>query len=188
MFSKYSVEIQNLCNSSLLEDGNKKIALTRLYDLFKNELTDLIPPKDFFIERFSQVKYSTAEKSRKLIRYVLKTTEYHFSENNETVIDFEQVNIEHFLPQKPISWNLSRADIKEYVNNIGNLTLIDKRINSQMGNLSLEEKIPKFLNSGFQLNTKLMDQVLAADNKWDKEQIEIRNHNLAVLAYDHIWK
>jgi len=188
MFSKYSVEIQNLCNSSLLEDGNKKIELTRLYDLFKNELIDLIPPKDFFIERFSQVKYSTAEKSRKLIRYVLKTTEYHFSENNETVIDFEQVNIEHFLPQKPISWNLSRADIKEYVNNIGNLTLIDKRINSQMGNLSLEEKIPKFLNSGFQLNTKLMDQVLAADNKWDKEQIEIRNHTLAVLAYDHIWK
>ena len=57
-----------------------------------------------------------------------------------------------------------------------------------MGNLSLEEKIPKFLNSGFQLNTKLMDQVLAADNKWDKEQIEIRYHNLAVLAYDHIWK
>ena len=28
----------------------------------------------------------------------------------------------------------------------------------------------------------------AADNKWDKEQIEIRNHTLAVLAYDHIWK
>ena len=57
-----------------------------------------------------------------------------------------------------------------------------------MGNLSLEEKIPKFQNSGFKLNSKLMGQVLAAGNKWNKEQIEIRNHNLAVLAYDHIWK
>ena len=36
---------------------------------------------------------------------------------------------------------LSRSEIKGYIHKIGNLTLISKKLNSQMGNIELEKKI-----------------------------------------------
>ena len=43
--------------------------------------------------------------------------------SGETKIDFEKVNIEHLLPQNPKKWKLTKSEIEEYVNLLGNLCI-----------------------------------------------------------------
>tara|TARA_Y100001954_G_scaffold115088_1_gene124508 strand:+ start:2449 stop:4185 length:1737 start_codon:yes stop_codon:yes gene_type:complete len=186
LFSKYSIELEKECNSENTESNIKKNT-QRIFNNFKNELTLLIPVKELFIEKFKEIKYSTSEKNRKLINYILGNYEDHLSQNNETMLNFDEINIEHLLPQKPESWGLTKAEIKDYVHNIGNLTLIHRRINSEMGNISLEDKVPKLQRSELRINKQLMVDVMLNGLSWDQEKIENRNTNLANLAYDTIW-
>ena len=120
-----------------------------------------------------------------LIKYVLDKYELCLSSSPETVVNFNSVNLEHFLPQKPENWNLTIADVKGYVHNIGNLVLVDQSLNGQMGNKPLSEKLLIIDNSVLNMNRELI-QMVDNNNAWDKNTIEERNKTIANILFSNV--
>lgn len=189
LFSKYAIELQKSCTGIAKND---KKSQENCFERFKKELLQLKPEKSQFVDGFKQVKYSNTTKSRKLIKYVLGRIEDQLSKdkikNPEKKIDFDTVNIEHFLPQRPDSWQLSKNEVKGYVNLIGNLTLIDKGLNSQMGNKPLENKLSLLSKSNIKLNTKIIELISSYKGTWNEETINLRSEELAEYSFDEVWK
>ena len=144
--------------------------------------------KELFLEKFDDIKYSNTEKARKTITYILNKYENYLNDVIEKNIDYDNVNIEHIIPQKPESWGLTRSEIRGYVHRIGNLTLISKRLNSQMGNIDLENKLPILKKSALKINEDLISDIEKNNNVWDEQSILERSNKLASIAYDEVWK
>lgn len=186
MFSKYAIDLHKICYSN---DTVQKIKQNtdRLFNNFKSDLSSLLPTKDYFIEKFQEIKYSNSSRTRMLINYILNKYENHLSGSSETTINFESVNIEHFLPQRPENWGLTVDDIRGYLHNIGNLVLVDQGLNGQMGNKSLSEKIEVLKNSTLKMNNELIEIIQNDNDKWDENSITQRNNNIAKVCFSEIW-
>lgn len=184
MFSKYSVQLHKICYSNDSASNIKKNT-DRLFKKFRTELDDIRPTKDFFVEKFQQIKYSNSSRNRMLLKYILNKYELCLSSSEETIINFNSVNIEHFLPQKPENWNLTAAEIKDYVHNIGNLVLVDQGLNGKMGNKSLSEKLSIMNNSVLNMNSELI-QMVNNNNAWNKNTIEERNKVIADFLFSKV--
>lgn len=95
--------------------------------------------------------------------------------------------IEHILPKNPEKWGLKRRDIQDFVNDIGNLTLLFEDDNKDLGNATMDEKVKRvFSKSHFKFNRDL------AKKQGDFEQnsqdaIEKRGEELAEIA-NEIWQ
>ena len=113
----------------------------------------------------------------------------YYKETDEQITDFSRVNIEHILPQNPHkSWGLTKNDIKPYVNRLGNLTLLSKRINSQIQNRLVVDKIESYKKSSLPITKKLVENLLDVGCKWNSVEIEKRHMNIANIALTEIWK
>jgi len=186
VYSSYAIDIENVCQESNEKVFTKKFSST--VENFKNELRNLKHSKEEFVIKFSELSYWKSEKNRILIKYVLSKINQSLENYPEHMINFEQVNIEHLLAQKPNkqSW-LKRTDIKDFVDGIWNLTLIHKKINSIVWNKTVKDKIPDLKASKIRLTELLVEQLEQTDWKWGKEEIDQRWKALAELAYDKIW-
>ena len=71
-----------------------------MFDHFRNDLKELIPVKEYFNEKFDEIKYSNTDKARRIITYILSKYENYLNDVIEKNIDYENVNIEHILPKK----------------------------------------------------------------------------------------
>ena len=154
----------------------------------KKELFELLPTQEVFKESFSTIEYKkNAAQARELVRYVLDAVNSHWSTTNEHLIDRHNVNIEHVLPQAPDeTWGVSKKEIAGYVNRIGNLTLVDKRINSAAGNESLERKLEVLSKSELSITNRLVDEI-RQDTSWGEERIP-ETREAAELAYQEVWR
>ena len=92
--------------------------------------------------------------------------------------DPTSISIEHILPQNPKKWNLTKTQIRPYVNTIGNLTLIHPDMNGVMGNKTLEEKIPVLHESTVRLNEELLDMI---EYKQVEREIESENDDAPMI-------
>lgn len=188
LFSKYAIELDIVCNSNNENEKDLIKQFNTMFNDFRQDLKALVPVKEYFNEKFDEVKYSSTEKARKTITYILNKYENYLNDVIEKSIDYDNVNIEHIIPQKPESWGLKRSEIKDYVHRIGNLTLISKRLNSQMGNIDLENKLPILKKSALKINKDLVDDIESNNNIWDENSILDRSKKLASIAYDEVWK
>ena len=101
---------------------------------------------------------------------------------------FNTVNIEHLLPQKPHKdWKLDKREITGYVNLLGNLTLISKRINSSVQNGVVKDKLPELEKSELAVTKALIKELKVLGLEWGESQIRNRQNQLASLAYKTIW-
>jgi len=148
---------------------------------FKNKLD--YPKKEFFIEKFMDVEYT----DHSLVIYILSTIEKQMG-FREIRYEFDRTNIEHILPREPKEWGLFKKDIQNYVDKLGNLTLIAEKINGSMGNKPLREKIKLFKNSKLSTNKKLVKTFKLLKYKWGEKEINERQRELAEFAYDTVWK
>lgn len=170
---------------------------------FVTDMTRLSPTFDF---AFEELKQSRIQIYR--MRYILaKLTQYVERQawNNPAHKSLEQyiasaVDIEHILPQNPTALARDAFDKKEqydeYVEKLGNLTLLEKTINISVSNEAYDKKLPGYRQSAFLLtkslaekpqvgvNTRLNRAVknLQAFSEWDSKSIESRQKMLATLA------
>jgi len=116
-----------------------------------------------------------------------------------------KVEIEHILPSKPRADVLAAFDKpKEYdahVIRLGNLTLLEKTINSSISNGSYAEKLPGYRRSSFLLTKSLAERLevgvdtqlnravrdLEQFDTWDSAAVQRRQEMLAILALD-VWR
>lgn len=74
------------------------------------------------------------------------------------------------------------------MNLLGNLTLVDKRINSVAGNNGLAEKLDILDKSELPVTKALVSEMRASAKTWGQAEIRERQARLADLAYDSVWR
>lgn len=156
---------------------------------------------------------------------ILKFIEMYFNKNETPLLKpaarGKKVSVEHILPQhfdfakKHITLsNLgfeSEAELKNYINRIGNLTLIAGNANSSMGNAVFEEKKTYYKTSNFILTSTIIEpkiteiktgpeanlyaiinqnehQYGVKEHYWTKDLIDKRSHDIANLMHNILTK
>jgi len=87
-----------------------------------------------------------------------------------------KVHVEHIYPQKPMEGQKWTTHDR-VVNRIGNLTLLDKRINISVRNSGFPVKRPHYAKSELKIT-----QALTAFEEWNEDQIAVRQDGFAAMA------
>jgi hypothetical protein len=131
---------------------------------------------------------SLPKSKAKLARYILIRLN-DAMEGGEQVanMDPKKLNLEHILPQNPGSlWRTNfpkGVDPKEYIERLGNLTLLTAKINRDVGDKSFQDKQQlAFTSSKLPINVPLKKVA-----KWGSEEIEARQQQMAKMALQ-VWK
>lgn len=154
-------------------------AAVRLISELQQKLRDRVPTKDEFTARFKTLVYTdNFTKQRKLIRYILTSLNEHVA--SPSPVDYEQMTIEHLVPQSQIGTaGLDDAAIGQ----IGNLLLISEDLNGKLKNKSFKDKKRILRDAGYPLPSEIE---VASD--WTAAEISARTAMLAEQAYDEVWK
>lgn len=67
------------------------------------------------------------------------------NENTSVILKYNELHLEHVLPQKPEKWAQSqptewKGNLDNYIHSIGNMTILDQKLNKRQSNLPLSEK------------------------------------------------
>jgi hypothetical protein len=92
----------------------------------------------------------------------------------------EEITLEHILPENPEkgSWDhFSAEEKKGYVNRLGNEALLLGTVNNPLGNVEYKAKEKALKDSGYALT-----KMAAGNTHWGKNEIELRQTQLATLA------
>lgn len=189
------LQIKNLCRIALKELGKTGGR--------SNTKLDLSEFHDGFLREFGNIEYDR----RKVALYVFISIE-RLLQKDQFVIPATGFDVEHIFPQKPTmaAWP-NRKELKEYKNNIGNLTLLPYRWNRVLQNYSFKVKktgmkdngemtiltgkdskdkngesiVCSYQNSNFKINDDLKNC-----NSWDSDKINERQLALKEHA-EKIW-
>lgn len=139
-------------------------------------------PQDLFNTKVFEVDADSLFRSiegnvygRQYARYILLKLDYIFHDNHaHKLTGFEQISVEHILPQNPdksSQWQIDfdEADREQLTNKIGNLILLGRRKNSSQGNLDYEIKKDKYFKSSINIFPNSI-RVMNA-KKWTKKEI-----------------
>ncbi|HMF90251.1 MAG TPA: DUF262 domain-containing protein [Candidatus Angelobacter sp.] len=143
-------------------------------------LRALSPSDDDVRQSFSTLSFGRAQTG--IAQVILRALEYKLRETEELIIATpEKVHIEHIYPQKPLpATRLAQHD--EYVGRIGNLTLLDRRLNQEAQNAAFLTKRDEFYaHSEIYLTEELLDKAA-----WTPAEIDERQNHLCDLAIQ-IW-
>lgn len=142
------------------------------------KLQSKLPSFQEFDASFRQLAYSEDfTKQKKLVQYILaKLCEYL---SDGVVVDYDQMTIEHLASQRP---RPGVAIAAQDVASIGNLVLVNAKLNEQLANNTFKEKKAILLKSHVPL-----DDVIKNASDWTAKQIEERAHRLSELAFKKIW-
>ena len=134
-------------------------------------------------EEFKKALMTSNEKNYKYARAVLLGIEYN--ESTRPPVQFEEVTIEHLMPQTlNDAWkqNLGGKEKAEeiyenYLNCIGNLTPLSQSCNSKISNLPWNQKRSKIDFTGFFVSDPVKNI-----QDWNEAEIKKRNEDLASRA------
>lgn len=183
IYFKYAIKLEETVKEE--RDVHKKVQV--IFNDIEKELKKLKPSFNQFNASFLEIRYKNSEQNRVFVKYILQKINKTLS-SGEHDIDFSIVNTEHILPQKPNSeWNLSKKTIKNYVDSLGNLTLVHKHINSKGGNKSIKDKIEFLKKSDIYLTKKLVEEIVVSNYIWNEEKITKRSEQLSKVSYDNVW-
>ncbi len=148
------------------------------------ELTSVIPSDGTFKSAFETARVS----QHYLARYYLHSIEKYLinlTDNPELrpILDTDIVNLEHIMPKEPAdNWPHVEPEVQRaYTKRIGNMTLLNSKVNSQFGNAPFQTKRVEFENSRLILNQQICEDT---DNQteWGSEHINQRQQRLAEYA------
>jgi len=161
-----------------LYDAPDRHAKHNFIDDMINKLETKLPNIEQFKAKIDSRLYFSSKntKQKKLVQYVLKKLEYEKQNYNIELLD---MSLEHIYPEKFDKY-WKNIDIK-YIQNIGNLVLLDKGINSEIGNKNYENKKKIILEKSTLLTTKV---VFEKNDIWNKENIEKRKNLLIERLYE----
>lgn len=139
----------------------------------------VIPTDAQFEASFGAVRIQKSN----LARYLLRDLE--FQARNETdpewVVNQDQltINLEHIMPQTiaPEWPEISDRDVETHSHRLGNLVLIQAKVNSAMDRSTFENKKSSLVKSDYVLTKEVAEY-----GKWGVEEIDLRQKALAKLA------
>jgi len=143
-------------------------------------LQEIYPKDEAFKASFSEKTIRTTDsRNNRVLRYLLCELEHQHSGQD---LDFESAafNVEHVLPQSPSAgWEqFTDEESEAMVYRIGNMALLSKGANKDIGNAAYPTKRPVLQASEFGLTRKLADE----NEQWSPSRIAARQKLLARLA------
>ena len=148
-------------------------------------LKAVYPADEAFKAAFAdKIIRTTNSRNLRIVRYVLCSLEKQL---NSAEPDFESdaFNLEHVLPQSPgAGWDaFSEEEAEAMTYRLGNMALMAKGANKDVGNAPFVTKKPVLAASAFELTRKI-----AEDNAdWTPERIAARQKTLSRLATS-VWR
>lgn len=148
-------------------------------------MASIYPGDDAFGANFAEKSMRTTQsRNKRVVRYVLCALERQLT---GTAVDFDSdsFNIEHILPENPeAGWeSFTEDELEALVFRLGNLTLLQKGANKDIGNKPYAVKKPVFAGSLFGITRKI-----AEDNAdWTPERLAARQKWMAKQATS-VWR
>jgi len=165
--------------SKLINEGKINSAKELL-----NSVRNLIPTDKQFQKAFEIASVSKAY----IARYYLRKIEqaYRTTLELEPIRNPEKVTLEHILPENPTDlqkdWPSFDENLhKTYYRRIGNLTLLDKKMNNDIGNGPFKGKKAVYEDSELIITKEIVKY-----NDWTPSEIEARQKEFAKKAVE-IW-
>ena len=147
-------------------------------------LANVYPSDESFKTEFATAEFKRTARGHKLIKYILGKIE-----RQEYQADFDYASdlytVEHVLPESPgPGWEQVEDTVLErFMYRLGNLAIIEKRLNKEAGNLSYEYKRPILARSQVNLTAGIPEHYA----EWDERAIDRRQRQLAKVATG-IWR
>lgn len=127
---------------------------------------------------------------RASLKWVFASIEENISKVERSIEEIEKLEIEHIFPQNPKQKDLEEWKVKitdeewtNWLNTLGNLSLIESPANKKLGNLSYEEKMELLKNHSYlKINKEIYEY-----REWGLEQLKSRAKKM--LEYiKNIWE
>lgn len=133
---------------------------------------------------FSTKEFKNTTRNHKIVKYILSKIEV-YQHKNEIDPESDLFTIEHILPENADdTWgNFTFEEINRSVYRMGNLTLLERKLNREAGQKGYVEKIVLFAQSNSELTKTLPDNF----NTWNEDKLAARQRELAKHA-KAIWK
>ncbi|MEA5139935.1 DUF262 domain-containing protein [Arcicella rigui] len=136
-----------------------------------------------FENDFSTKEFKNTSRNHKIIKYILSKIEA-YKYQNEISPESDLYTIEHILPESADeSWGMSQESINRSVYRIGNLTLLEKKLNKGADVLRYSDKVNFFNKSNSRITNSLSENY----ESWSEEKISARQRDLAKDAKS-IWR
>ncbi len=145
-------------------------------------------PKELFSKQVFSFDRSAYEKelrseyfyTKEYCRYVLLRLELFYSDNSVR-LGFENVTVEHVLPQTPSDdsqWCIlfNEQTRERWTNSIANLILLNRRKNSAASNYEFEEKKKKYFQG--RMSCFPRSNLIIGQNVWNMDVLQARENEL----------
>ena len=161
----------------LFEAKNSQDASIEIAELV-GKLRDKRPSFEEFSVAFHQISYTNSNsKQKNLVRYILRNVAQH--SGYKYPVDFDDLTIEHLHPQAKIGidgWT------EHNVGQLGNLLLLDQKMNGEVGVKPIKDKILMLIDQGYTL-----PEYLTNLDKWSPAEALSATGHIAAIAYKQIW-
>ncbi len=141
------------------------------------------PNDDEFENDFANKDFKSNTRNNKIVKYILSRIEQTIT-GAEIEFESEINTLEHILPENPSEdWDFSDEGVERWRYRIGNLTLLEKKLNKDIENKIFVEKQPSYSKSKFTITSMISSEY---DN-WTEKEIARRQKWLARQAKS-LWK
>lgn len=156
--------------------SNKRFEVADFQTIYVSDLN--------FENDFSTKEFKNTTRNHKIVKYILSKIEV-YQHKNEIDPESDLFTIEHILPENADdTWgNFTFEEINRLVYRMGNLTLLERKLNREAGQKGYVEKIVLFAQSNSELTKTLPDNF----NTWNEDKLAARQRELAKHA-KAIWK
>jgi hypothetical protein len=139
------------------------------------KLEEIKPTDETFKRRFATFQLTRRDTQRYML-YEMENYERFLAQKTGELqlAGPDRVHIEHIYPQRP---EKRLPDHQDLVSRLGNLTLLDSRLNQTIQNGPFVSKIPSYKNSDILLTKDLLNY-----DRWDRTTIDQRQESLAQKA------
>jgi len=137
-----------------------------------------------FENAFSNKQFRRTTQNHKIVKYIYAKME-NFTHQNEIDLESDYYTIEHILPESADEeWgDFSNEEINRSVYRLGNLALLEKKLNRDAGVLNYQHKKEIFKKSNCQTTRSIPGHY----EIWSEDKVASRQRKLAKAA-KAIWK
>ena len=135
-----------------------------------------------FKSAFKEKTFPYNSRNAKIVKYILGKIE-HFKGSTQSVrFDNDSVSIEHIYPQNPTDeWTLDESKMQRFMFRLGNMCLLEKKLNSGIQNAGFSDKVPTYKKSSYYYARKIASDFAEwNDNTIIKLQSEMANAAISI--------
>ena len=150
-----------------------------------SSLSPLYVSDEKFRGDFSEKELRTTQvRNKRVVRYILFEIERHIS-NKSYDFESESYNLEHIMPESiQEGWDdIEDRDHDQFVYRLGNMTILNKSVNRDIGNADFSAKKEKYFESEFSITQRVADE----NSDWNPERIA-KNQKWMARQATAIWR